>query len=64
MKKLQMVALLIVLLFCIDYSVTELLGFQFLFDRIHDLDVYGSVYAFLVGISAFYSILLFKKEDE
>lgn len=64
MKKLQTIALIVVLCFCIDYSVTELLGFRFLYERIHDANIIGSVYACIVGICAFYSILLFKKDDE
>lgn len=63
MKKLQKVCLAITTLFCIDYSITHLLGFSLLYDRILDLPVMHLLYAFIIGVSGFICILLFKKEE-
>ncbi len=64
MKKRQTIALCIVLCFAIDYSLTQLLNFHLLYDRLYDTDIMEKLYAFMIGISAFYSILLLgKKED-
>lgn len=64
MKKVQTVALLITILFCIDFSITELLGFHMIFTRIQDMDTMRKIFAFVIGICGFIDILLFKKEDE
>lgn len=64
MKKAQLWALWILILFGIDYSITKLLGFPLVYERIHDGHIMGKLYAFLIGISAFYSILLCKKADD
>lgn len=64
MKKTQLGALWILILFGMDYSISQLLGFSLLYERLHDLPVMGKFYAFLIGISAFYSILLCQKEDQ
>lgn len=63
MKKHQWIPLCITILFCIDYSISSLLHFSLLYDRIKDMGVYHSVYAFVIGICAFLNILLFKKEE-
>ncbi len=64
MKKTQLCGLWILILFGIDYSVSQLLGFSLLYDRIHDLHIMGKLYAFLIGISAFYCMLLCQKDNE
>lgn len=64
MKKGQLCALWILILFGIDYSVSQLLGFSLLYNRIHDLYIMGKLYAFGIGVSAFVCILLCKKDDE
>ena len=53
MKKTQMISLCIVILFAIDFSMSQLLGFSLLYERIHDTDILCKVYAFIIGISAF-----------
>ena len=64
MKKTQMISLCIVILFAIDFSMSQLLGFSLLYERIHDTDILCKVYAFIIGISAFYSILLIGNRND
>lgn len=63
MKKLQKPCLLILILFCIDYSITQLLGFSLLYERIKDMPVLHLFYAFIIGVSGFISILSLQRED-
>lgn len=62
MKKTQIIALCIVLVFAIDFSITQLLHFSLLYERVMDMDIISKLYACIIGISAFYSILLFEKQ--
>ncbi len=64
MKKTQTISLCIVILFAIDFSMSQLLGFSLLYKRIHDMDILCKVYAFIIGISAFYSILLIGNRND
>lgn len=64
MRKLQNIALLITILFCLDYSVAQLLGFELLFTRIHDTGIPGKLYAFMIGVCAFLDILSLKSKQE
>lgn len=63
MKRYQKISLLIVIFFCIDYSIYTLLGFDLVYGRIKDQSLWHSLYAFVIGVCAFLSILLLKKED-
>ncbi len=63
MKKIRFLALLVMILFCIDYSVTELLGFHLLYARITEMDFWAQCYAFVIGISGFYSILALENDQ-
>lgn len=58
MKKTQLISLCMIILFAIDFSVSKLLGFSLLYERIIDMDILSKLYAFIIGICAFYSILL------
>lgn len=64
MKKIQRIALVITILFCIDYSITQLLGFELLYARIHDLQIIGKLYAFLLGVCGFIDILGCKDDTD
>lgn len=58
MKKTQLISLCMIIFFAIDFSISRLLGFSLLYDRVIDMDILGKLYAFIIGICAFYSILL------
>lgn len=62
MKKTQTISLWIIILFCIDFSLHQLLGFELLATRILNMKFWGNVFACIIGISAFISILLLKNE--
>lgn len=64
MKKAQCWALWILILFGIDYSITQLLGFSLLYARLHELPILGKLYAFFIGLCAFYTMLLSQNDDE
>ena len=48
MKKLTSVAQILVILFCIDYSITILLGFELIYARVIEAGVLAKVYAFVI----------------
>lgn len=64
MKKVRWIALLITIMFCIDYSMTELLGFSFLYTWFIEQRTLRYVYAFVIGVCGFIDILSLKKEEE
>lgn len=63
MKKIQTIALCIIILFSIDFSMSQLLHFSLLYERILDWNMIGKLFAFIIGISGFYSILLLGKDE-
>lgn len=64
MKKLQRIVLWITIIFCIDYSITQLLGFSFLYTWFMEQRVLRYVYAFVIGVCGFIDILALKKEED
>lgn len=64
MKKTQMTALCITILFAIDFSINQLLHFSLLYERMLDWNIIGKLFAFIIGISGFYSILLLGKDND
>ncbi|MCI8851492.1 MAG: hypothetical protein HFE82_08180 [Erysipelotrichaceae bacterium] len=64
MKKTQMIALCIIILFAIDFSISQLLHISLLYERILDWNLIGKLIAFMIGISGFYSILMLGKQDD
>lgn len=64
MKNVRWIAFLLTILFCIDYSVTQLLGFSFLYTWFMDQRVLRYVYAFVIGVCGFINILSLKKDED
>lgn len=64
MKKTQMIALCIIILFAIDFSMSQLLHISLLYERILDWNIFGKLYTFIIGISGFYSILMLGKQED
>ena len=64
MKKTQMIALCLIILFAIDFSISQLLHISLVYERMLDWNLLGKLIAFMIGISGFYSILLLGKQDD
>lgn len=64
MKRIKRIALWITILFCIDYSITQLLGFSFFYTWVMEQRVLRYMYAFIIGVCGFLDILSLKKEED
>lgn len=64
MKKLTSVAQILVVLFCIDYSITILLGFELIYARVIEAGALAKVYAFVIGACGFLAMLGMGKQED
>lgn len=63
MKKIPLCCFIILILFCINYALSILLGFRLLDDLLHINPFINKFHALLIGTCAFVSILIFAKKE-
>lgn len=64
MKRIKLIAQILMIAFCIDYSITQLLDFELIYARITEMPHLAKVYAFVIGVSGFIGILCVHAEDD
>ncbi len=64
MKRIKMIALILMIAFCIDYGITQLLGFELIYARVMEMTHLSKIYAFAIGVCGFIGILSIGKEDD
>ena len=63
MSKLQKTALVCSILFCLNYALDQLLGFNLITSYVVSNYWLHKITAFMIGVIGFMDILIFQKED-